>query len=434
VAIKRNMVPLLGIAFVVAIISTGVFYGLFAGKLRSSSAELAGQPILVASRDLERGTVLQAGDLSVSQLKGSLSGSYSKPDELVGATLLASVKHSEPLLEERVAPRAASGGSAGAVPAGMRAVSIRVSESDGLLALLRAGAKVDVQAVLERNGSAELKTILQNVELLSVNPSAQGGSGGRAAHVVTVLTRAQDIDVIALADSGARIRVALRNPLDNETLPRQSMGLTSVFQSRGSKSKVMAQAVPKNSAASESSAAAPDSSMQLHVQVLSASAAAVNQLASQFAVANASGRMQVFRSGSEAERLVQQLVNKREVEVVSSRWLAAGAGHRISFHADSTDSRFRVRFRPVSYASGTVTVEIRPEVDGVGDMDKYDAEFKDGASFLLKGILGQAGDHKTLDQLFPGHGWENRALLMVVSAQLSKPSVATAVAQARRGQ
>ncbi len=51
---KRNIVPLLGIAFVVAIISTGIFYGLFAGKLRSSVGELPVQSIVVAARTLTR--------------------------------------------------------------------------------------------------------------------------------------------------------------------------------------------------------------------------------------------------------------------------------------------------------------------------------------------------------------------------------------------
>ena len=101
---KRNMVPLLGIAFVVAIISTGVFYGLFAGKLRSSN-ELPGHAIVVAARDLDRGTVIQPSDLRVSEVQGVLGGAFSKPEEAAGATLLTAMKANEPLLEERVAPR-----------------------------------------------------------------------------------------------------------------------------------------------------------------------------------------------------------------------------------------------------------------------------------------------------------------------------------------
>src|SRR6266849_3425654 len=229
---KRNMVPLLAIAFVVAIISTGVFYGLFAGRLKSSPADLPGQSIVVAARNLDRGTVLQAADLHVSQLKGALKGSYSKPDQAVGLTLLDPVQENEPLLQTRVASRESKAGSSVAgLPAGMRAVSIRVSESTGVVALLRAGNKVDVQAVSDHNNLVQLRTILQNVEVLAVSPQTELGPGGRiTVPVVTVLTGPQDADVLALADSGARVRLVLRNPLDEGTVPRRPLALGSVFQ------------------------------------------------------------------------------------------------------------------------------------------------------------------------------------------------------------
>src|SRR5579862_2407770 len=144
---KRNMVPLLGIAFVVAIISTGIFYGLFAGKLRSSS-DLPGHAIVVAARDLDRGTVLQASDLRVSEVLGDLGGSFSKPEEAVGATLLTAMKANEPLLEERLSPRLSkTAATGGPVPTGMRAVSLHVFQSESLLNLLLPGSRVDVQAV-----------------------------------------------------------------------------------------------------------------------------------------------------------------------------------------------------------------------------------------------------------------------------------------------
>src|SRR5271170_5678070 len=131
---KRNMLPLLGIAFVVAIISTGIFYGLFAGKLRSSS-EIPGHSVVVAARDLDRGTIIQASDLRISEAPGIMTGTFSRPDDAVGATLLTPLKRDEPLLAERVVSRSLPGGgsTSGMVPLGMRAISIRVSQSDGLL-------------------------------------------------------------------------------------------------------------------------------------------------------------------------------------------------------------------------------------------------------------------------------------------------------------
>ncbi len=113
----------------------------------------------------------------------------------------------------------------------MRAVSIRVSESTGVVALLRAGNKVDVQAVSDHNNLVQLRTILQNVEVLAVSPQTELGPGGRiTVPVVTVLPGPQDADVLALADSGARVRLVLRNPLDEGTVPRRPLALGTVFQ------------------------------------------------------------------------------------------------------------------------------------------------------------------------------------------------------------
>src|SRR6266478_5854342 len=121
---KRNIVPLLGIAFVVAIVSTGVFYGLFAGKLKSSSSETNGQSIVVAARDLDRGTVVKPGDVRESRIGGSLKGSFAHTKDAVGVTLLEAVQENAPLLQDRVSshdPKVNGGGSGPAT--GMRAIS-----------------------------------------------------------------------------------------------------------------------------------------------------------------------------------------------------------------------------------------------------------------------------------------------------------------------
>ncbi|MCX6624473.1 MAG: hypothetical protein NTY38_26105, partial [Acidobacteria bacterium] len=62
---NRKLIPLLGIAFVVAVICTGIFYGLFAGKLRAIAESDSGSPVILASRNLEPGTVVKAADLRV---------------------------------------------------------------------------------------------------------------------------------------------------------------------------------------------------------------------------------------------------------------------------------------------------------------------------------------------------------------------------------
>jgi len=443
---KRNIVPLLGIAFVVAIVSTGVFYGLFAGRMRSASNELPGQTIVVAARDLDRGTVVKSSDLAVSQLKGRLKGSFSKPEDAVGATLLERVQQNEPLLEDRVASRdpAVGGAAKGTVPAGMRVVSIRVSESTGVVNLLHAGNKVDIQAVLEHNGTSELRTIVQNVEVLAVSPQTEPVPGRQPAPVLTLLVRAGDADAIALADSGARIRVALRNPLDDSAPPRHALELASVFSGAGSipsvpnVQKIAAETHPGKPA--DPSSLPFDHPIQLEVRVLGASPAALDELDSKLngPGADASMRVATFRPGADIDELVKELEQKQELEIVSASKLTAGVGRPISFHAGSSPNQFRVQFSPEADSGGKVSLRVKPEItlqrgEGV-ETRKYDVDLPDGGSFLVTGLLRSQRDRGVLDRLFPGHSWGSRELVIFVTAKARKQLPASAFAQTNRGQ
>lgn len=228
---KRNVVPLLAIAFVVAAISTGVFYGLFAGKLRGESVDLPQRTLVVAAHNLERGTVLKPEDLKISEirLKTPLKGSFDSPQRLVGATVVEALQENEPVNEKQVALKDQA--SSNGVPSNMRAVSIHVYESSGILNLIRRGSRVDIQAVAERNHEVALSTVLQNVEVLSVIAQPETVSNTRnTAPVVTVLTGPTDSDVVALADSGTHLRLVLRNPMDDRTEPRKSLAVPALFQ------------------------------------------------------------------------------------------------------------------------------------------------------------------------------------------------------------
>jgi pilus assembly protein CpaB len=114
----------------------------------------------------------------------------------------------------------------------MRAVSVHVSDSSGVLAQLAPGQKVDVQVLITRRGAnaePELRTILEGVQVLSVNPQLEASSQGSNLPAVTLLTNPADADILALADSGARVRLALRNPLDNAKRPRTAVTFDAIL-------------------------------------------------------------------------------------------------------------------------------------------------------------------------------------------------------------
>ena len=419
---KRNMVPLFAIAFVVAIICTGVWYGLFAGKLRSST-EIPGHTIVVAARDLDRGTVIQLSDLRVSQVQGVLGGSFSKPEEAAGATLLTPVKADEPLLQERVTPRLSEAAiAAGPVPVGMRAVSMHIFQSESVLNLLQPGSRVDLQAVSEKNSSTELRTILENVQILGV--SAADANGNRpAGAVVTVLVQAQDTDTLALADAGSRIRLSLRNHLDGGTTPRQTLALAALFSS-ASQPGTDAPEV-KHSA----SAALWDHPVQLHVWVLSASDGALKQMRAQSAqvASDDSWSLSTFHAGDAPRELIRSLEGKQEVEIVAGERLMAGVGRPITYRAGSGQQRLGVQLLPEWLSAGNLGLQVK-----LGAAKKYD--LPQVSSFWMEGSQSESEAQNSPARLFPGRSWEQKHLVLLVSTLVTGQTSGEVLARAGRGQ
>ena len=420
---KRNMVPLLGIAFVVAIISTGVFYGLFAGKLHSSDGDSAGQPVIVAAREMERGAVLQASDVRTLNLKGTLSGSFSKPGQVVGATLLAEVKRNEPLLESRLLTKDPEPGHPSeTVPSGMRAISIRAWESEGLSGLLRPGSRVDLQSVVDKNGSIGLRTVLENVQVLALNPPAPQG-----AFTLTVLIPAEVAETVALADAGSHIRVALRNTLDSAVTSHRSTAVVPARPGAGAE------------AASKQNSQAAGPSVQVRLQVLSASETALADLNAKLASGESHQALRVdsFPDAGEAAALIQRLAQRREIEVVAAKTFATDSGEATSFRAGARSCQLRVRWSPEGGSHGQLKLKVEPELQrksGSGvETTAYRADLPGAGSFLILGILDGPHDRAAREALFPGHTWENRALVIFVAAEPSHRKPSSTVAQANRG-
>jgi len=171
---KTNWVPLVAIALVVAILATGVFYGLVASRIDQ----------------VEAGTPAPAA--------------------------------AEPI-----------------VPEGLRAITVHVADSLGVVSLLKPGQRVDVQALYGPQHAVELKTVAQNLAVLDVHTQPEATPGRPALPIVTLLVTPEEADVVALADSAARIRLALRSPSDHLVDARPSIGLTAIMRSSAAPARAL---------------------------------------------------------------------------------------------------------------------------------------------------------------------------------------------------
>jgi Flp pilus assembly protein CpaB len=227
---KNTFAKLLGVAVVVGIISTGLIY-MF---LRLNNANASSPTVIVAAHALKAGTVIASADIKAVPWPGDHlpKGSYQSAKAVEGSTVFDAIGDAEPIVASRLASSTSGGGSG--VPDGMRGVSVHVADSTGVVALLRAGQKVDVQVVTGRGSKlgsdTQVRTALENMAVLSVTPQPEQGSQGRSVPVVTLLAKPQEADILAAADSGADIRLVLRNPLDDSTRNRDGLTLGAVMR------------------------------------------------------------------------------------------------------------------------------------------------------------------------------------------------------------
>ncbi len=229
---KNDLVKFAGVALVIAIIATGLFYGLFVSKLSSNAGN--GNTLVVAARPLKAGTQLTATDVKTIPWPTAEvpKGNYSKVDDVTGSAVFDAIGEGEPIAASRLASGASAGGAG--VPSGMRAVSVHVTDSTGVMALLRGGQKVDVQVVNGKVPNIAVRTVLEGLTVLSVNPQSEQTSQGASLPVVTLLANPSESDILAAADAGGRVRLALRNALDTETRARSPLTIDAVMKPSGS--------------------------------------------------------------------------------------------------------------------------------------------------------------------------------------------------------
>ncbi|HKW98764.1 MAG TPA: Flp pilus assembly protein CpaB [Bryobacteraceae bacterium] len=355
---RRNLVLLICIAFVAASAATAIFYGLIGGKLREAARDVPRQRIVVAAHNLERGAVLKAADVRLSVWSGAepMKSSYTSVDQVTGKTVYSAIEENEPVTGERIAAQDGVGGLG--IPVGMRAISVRPSDSAGVVAMLRSGYKVDMQVWSEKpGGEVKLRRIAENVEVLAVQAREPGK---RDAPAVTLLVTPRDADILALADSAARVRLLLRNPIDQGEEARQVMTMVKLFgESNGGR-----QAGGKRPTARSAGDGRIAARVELLVRVFTADRKALTELAGRSA--DTASATQVTALASDRERVLRRLLGDRRIKAVSTIRLGGQSGERLGMQAvlGAGGAVLDIQFVPVIKPSGALRVRVKPEIHG----------------------------------------------------------------------
>src|SRR5215471_9641094 len=130
---NKRFVGVLVFAFLVASIASLLLYRVLNSRGQTAKAAPTGVQIVLATHDVEVGTVLKESDLVLTDWPGAVpQGSSNKPQDLVGRGVINNIVAREPIIDARLAPKGAGGGLAAMIPPGMRAVAVRVNEVVGV--------------------------------------------------------------------------------------------------------------------------------------------------------------------------------------------------------------------------------------------------------------------------------------------------------------
>ncbi|MDP3908080.1 Flp pilus assembly protein CpaB [Novosphingobium sp.] len=234
---KKKLMLLLG-ALVIAIGTAMAARNLLAGG-STPEAEAAqqmpqGPKVLVAQRGLPVGTILTADSVSFQQWpKEMVQDAYFLDGEadinkLLGTVVRYQVTAGQPLTQGALVAPGDRGFLAAALGAGMRAVTIPVSQKTGVAGFVFPGDHVDLmltQTVKATDGGESLKTaetILRNVRVLATDQSTQsetkdnGKTVVRAFRTVTLEVTPKIAEKITVAQTLGTISLALRSIADNQ--------------------------------------------------------------------------------------------------------------------------------------------------------------------------------------------------------------------------
>src|SRR6266481_568502 len=142
---NKRFVGVLTFAFLVAAGASLILYRVLINRPQNAKAAAASTQIVLASKNLELGTVLKQDDIQLAEWSGAVPvGASTKVQDLLGRGVMTTIYAKEPVIDSRLAPKGAGGGLAATIPPGMRAVAVRVNEVVGVAGFVVPGMRVDV--------------------------------------------------------------------------------------------------------------------------------------------------------------------------------------------------------------------------------------------------------------------------------------------------
>lgn len=233
----KKIVLLIGaliIAAVTAITAKNMFSGAGAPSASAKPVVPAGPQVLVATRALPVGTIIDAESLRYQMWpEGLVQPAYyikgqpgTNPSDLLGTVVRNEITAGQPVTNGALIKPGERGFLAAALGPGMRAVTVGVSTTSGVAGFVFPGDRVDIVLSQEVSGGGDgqslkvSETILRNVRVLATDArmTAQNEEGKpvvQRTSTVTLEATPKIAEKIAVAQNIGQLSLSLRSIADN---------------------------------------------------------------------------------------------------------------------------------------------------------------------------------------------------------------------------
>ena len=233
----KKIVLLVGaliIAAVTAVMAKNMFTGASAPQANAKQVVPAGPEVLVATRTMPVGTIIDAEAFRYQPWpQGLVQDAYFTrgeggvdPASLIGTVVRSEITAGQPVTQGSLVRPGERGFLAAALGPGMRAVTVGVSDTSGVAGFVFPGDRVDLVLTQEVSGGGDgaplraSETIIRNIRVLAVDRrlnarDAQGNQVAQNTSTVTFEATPKIAEKIAVAQTIGQLSLALRSLADN---------------------------------------------------------------------------------------------------------------------------------------------------------------------------------------------------------------------------
>ena len=201
--------------------------------IETPQAGVSTRNVVVASTPLRFGTQVSAGALrEVAWPEGAIpAGTFSSVDEVLKGKriVLSSIEPNEPILAAKITGPGQKATLSALIQDGMKAVTVRVNDVEGVAGFVLPGDHVDVLMTRQIDKAGTTDVVLQDVRVLAVDQLADDSSDKpTVVKAVTLEVATVDAQKVSLASSIGALSLILRKAGESAVEGTRRIGVTDL--------------------------------------------------------------------------------------------------------------------------------------------------------------------------------------------------------------